>query len=155
MNVSAKKLVNKKKLKYFKKFIVNYEKLDFFNYLHAQSTDIAQGVDSSGNEKDEGAGDQGIMFGYACRETKELMPAPILYSHKILEELANARKSGKEKGLGPDSKSQISVIYEDGKPKGVSSVVISSQHDEKLNQSDVKEMVRPVSYTHLTLPTIE
>ncbi len=128
----------------------HHEKLDFFNYLHAQSTDIAQGVDSSGNEKDEGAGDQGIMFGYACNETKELMPAPILYSHKILEELANVRKSGKEKGLGPDSKSQISVIYENGKPTGVSSVVISSQHDENLKQSDVKEIVRP--YLKKVLP---
>ena len=100
--------------------------------------------------KDEGAGDQGIMFGYACNETKELMPAPILYSHKILEELANARKSGKERGLGPDSKSQISVIYKNGKPTGVSSVVISSQHDEKLNQDDVKEIVRP--YVKKILP---
>ena len=128
----------------------HHEKLDFFNYLHAQSTDIAKGVDSSGNEKDEGAGDQGIMFGYACNETKELMPAPIFYTHKILEELANARKSGKESGLGPDSKSQISVIYENGKPTGVSSLVISSQHDEKLNQSDVKEIVRP--YVKKILP---
>jgi S-adenosylmethionine synthetase len=128
----------------------HHEKLDFFNYLHAQSTDIAQGVDSSGNEKDEGAGDQGIMFGYACNETKELMPAPILYSHKILEELANARKIGKEKGLGPDSKSQISVVYKNGKPTNVSSVVISSQHDEKLNQDDVKEIVRP--YVKKVLP---
>ena len=128
----------------------HHEKLDFFNYLHAQSTDIAQGVDSSGNEKDEGAGDQGIMFGYACNETKELMPAPILYSHKILEELANARKIGKEKGLGPDSKSQISVVYKNGKPTNVSSVVISSQHDERLNQDDVKEIVRP--YVKKVLP---
>ena len=128
----------------------HHEKLEFFNYLHAQSTDIAQGVDSSGNEKDEGAGDQGIMFGYACNETKELMPAPILYSHKILEELAHVRKSGKEKGLGPDSKSQISVVYKNGKPIGVSSVVISTQHDEKLDQNDVKEIVRP--YVKKVLP---
>ena len=128
----------------------HHEKLEFFNYLHAQSTDIAQGVDSSGNEKDEGAGDQGIMFGYACNETKELMPAPILYSHKILEELAHVRKSGKEKGLGPDSKSQISVVYKNGKPTGVSSVVISTQHDEKLDQNDVKEIVRP--YVKKVLP---
>ena len=129
----------------------HHANLEFFNYLHEQSSDIAQGVDSSGNEKDEGAGDQGIMFGYACNETKELMPAPIIYSHKILEKLAEVRKSGKEKGLGPDSKSQISVIYENEKPVGVSSVVISTQHDEKLNQNDVKEIVRP--YVKEILPS--
>ena len=128
----------------------HHSKLDFFNYLHEQSTDIAQGVDAAGNEKEEGAGDQGIMFGYACNETNELMPAPILYSHKILEEMAIARKSGKEKGLGPDSKSQISVIYKNRKPVGVSSVVISSQHDESLSQDDVKEIVRP--YVKKVLP---
>ena len=127
----------------------HYNNLEFYNYLHSQSTDIAQGVDSSG-EKDEGAGDQGIMFGYACNETKELMPAPILYAHKILEELAIARKSGKENGLGPDSKSQISVIYKNGKPSGISSVVISTQHDERLSQKDVKEIVRP--YVKKVLP---
>ena len=127
----------------------HYNNLEFYNYLHSQSTDIAQGVDSSG-EKDEGAGDQGIMFGYACNETKELMPAPILYAHKVLEELAIARKSGKENGLGPDSKSQISVIYENGKPSGISSVVISTQHDERLSQKDVKEIVRP--YVKKVLP---
>src|SRR6056300_1853374 len=121
----------------------HYKNLEFFNYLHEQSADIAQGVDSSGNEKDEGAGDQGIMFGYACNETKELMPAPITYSHKILERLAEVRKSGKESGLGPDSKSQVSVIYKDGIPQGVSSIVISTQHDEKLNQDDVKNIVAP------------
>ena len=129
----------------------HHANLEFFNYLHEQSSDIAQGVDSSGNEKDEGAGDQGIMFGYACNETKELMPAPIIYSHKILEKLAEVRKSGKEKGLGPDSKSQISVIYENERPVGVSSVVISTQHDEKLNQNDVKEIVRP--YVKEILPS--
>ena len=122
----------------------HHEKLEFFNYLHEQSSDIAQGVDSSGNEKEEeGAGDQGIMFGYACNETKELMPAPITYSHKILERLAEVRKSGKESGLGPDSKSQVSVIYKDGIPQGISSIVISTQHDEKLNQDDVKNIVAP------------
>ena len=129
---------------------LHYEKLDFFNYLHSQSKDIALGVDSSGNEKDEGAGDQGIMFGYACDETKELMPAPILYSHKILKELASVRKSGLENDLGPDSKSQLSVIYKNGKPTGVSSVVISTQHNERLNQSDIKEIVRP--YVKKVLP---
>ena len=129
----------------------HHAKLDFFNYLHSQSSDIAQGVDSSGNEKDEGAGDQGIMFGYACTETNELMPAPIIYSHKILEKLAQVRKSGEAKGLGPDSKSQISVIYKNGKPQGISSVVISTQHDEGMNQDDVKSLVTP--YVKEVLPS--
>ncbi len=129
----------------------HHEKLQFFNYLHEQSSDIALGVDSSGNEKDEGAGDQGIMFGYACKETKELMPAPIIYSHKILERLAEVRKNGQEKGLGPDSKSQISVIYKNGKPEGVSSVVISTQHNENLNQDDIKNIVAP--YVKEILPS--
>ena len=128
----------------------HWKNLEFFNYLHEQSADIAQGVDSSGNEKDEGAGDQGIMFGYACNETKELMPAPIIYAHKILKELAVARKSGDLKLLGPDSKSQISVVYENGKPIGVSSVVISHQHDDSLDQNQVKEIVRP--YVKKILP---
>ena len=118
--------------------------------MHEQSADIARGVDSSGNEKDEGAGDQGIMFGYACTETKELMPAPIIYSHKILKELAEARKNGDLKLLGPDSKSQISVVYENSKPVGVSSIVISSQHDDSIDQKKVKEMVRP--YVKKILP---
>lgn len=128
----------------------HWKNLEFFNYLHEQSADIAQGVDSSGNEKDEGAGDQGIMFGYACTETKELMPAPIIYSHKILKELAEARKNGDLKLLGPDSKSQISVVYENSKPVGVSSIVISSQHDDSIDQKKVKEMVRP--YVKKILP---
>jgi len=128
----------------------HHKNLEFFNYLHEQSADIAQGVDSSGNEKDEGAGDQGIMFGYACNETKELMPAPIIYSHKILQELAVARKSGDLKLLGPDSKSQISVIYENDKPIGVTSVVVSSQHDESIDQKEVKELIRP--YVKKILP---
>src|SRR5580692_5225297 len=89
--------------------------------LHAQSTDIAAGVDASGN-KDEGAGDQGIMFGYACRETPELMPAPLLYSHKILQLLAAARHAGKEPKLGPDAKSQVTVHYENGKPIGATQI---------------------------------
>ena len=129
----------------------HWKNLKFFNYLHEQSADIAQGVDSSGNEKDEGAGDQGIMFGYACNETKELMPAPIMYSHKILEELARARKSGELSLLGPDSKSQISVVYENSKPVGVSSVVVSTQHDQTINQDQVKEMIRP--YVKKILPS--
>jgi S-adenosylmethionine synthetase len=128
----------------------HWKNFEFFNYLHEQSSDIAQGVDSSGNEKDEGAGDQGIMFGYACNETVELMPAPITYSHKILEEMAIARKNGDLKLLGPDSKSQISVVYENSKPIGVSSVVVSSQHDESVDQNEVKEMIRP--YVKKVLP---
>ncbi len=120
----------------------NWKNLKFTNYLHSQSQDIAVGVDSSGN-KDEGAGDQGIMFGYACTETKDLMPAPISYSHKVLQLMSEARKSGKEKSLRPDSKSQFSVIYEKGKPKGISSVVVSTQHEESLDQEKVKEIVRP------------
>jgi S-adenosylmethionine synthetase len=118
--------------------------------LHAQSADIAQGVDASGN-KDEGAGDQGIMFGYACRETPELMPAPIYYAHKILEDLAEARHSGREKGLGPDAKSQVTVRYENGKPVAATQIVLSHQHtDENLTSSDVQKLVEP--YIRKTLP---
>lgn len=120
----------------------HWKNLKFINYLHSQSQDIAAGVDSSGN-KDEGAGDQGIMFGYACTETKDLMPAPISYSHKVLQLMSEARKSGKEKFLRPDSKSQFSVIYEKGKPKGISSIVVSTQHEESIDQEKVKEIVRP------------
>ena len=120
----------------------HWKNLKFTNYLHSQSQDIAVGVDSSGN-KDEGAGDQGIMFGFACTETKDLMPAPISYSHKVLQLMSEARKSGKEKLLRPDSKSQFSVIYEKGKPKGISSIVVSTQHDESIDQEKVKEIVRP------------
>ncbi len=120
----------------------HWKNLKFTNYLHSQSQDIAAGVDSLGN-KDEGAGDQGIMFGYACNETKDLMPAPISYAHKVLQLMAESRKSGKEKLLGPDSKSQFSVIYEKGKPKGISSIVVSTQHDESIDQEKVKEIVRP------------
>ena len=120
----------------------HWKNLKFNNYLHSQSQDIAVGVDSAGN-KDEGAGDQGIMFGYACNETKDLMPAPISYSHKVLQLMSEARKSGKEKFLRPDSKSQFSVIYEKGKPKGISSIVVSTQHDESVDQEKVKEIVRP------------
>ena len=120
----------------------HWKNLKFKNYLHSQSQDIAAGVDSAGN-KDEGAGDQGIMFGYACTETKDLMPAPISYSHKVLQLMSEARKSGKEKFLRPDSKSQFSVIYEKGKPKGISSIVVSTQHKESVDQEKVKEIVRP------------
>ena len=111
-------------------------------HLHSQSADIAMGVDSSGN-KDEGAGDQGIMFGYACNETDILMPAPIHYSHKILRLMAEDRKSGKLKSIEPDSKSQVTFEYVDGKPIKVKSVVISSQHSPDVNQNDVKELLRP------------
>ena len=118
-------------------------------HLHSQSTDIAMGVDSKGN-KDEGAGDQGIMFGYACDETEVLMPAPIYYSHKILELMAIDRKSGKADKLEPDSKSQVTMMYENGKPTKVTSVVISTQHSPKVNQAQVKEIVRP--YLEKSIP---
>jgi len=118
--------------------------------LHAQSGNIAQGVDAGGN-KDEGAGDQGIMFGYACRETPELMPAPIQYAHKILKALADARHSGKEPGLGPDSKSQVTVRYENGVPVAVSQIVVSQQHvDESLTSRDVRALIEP--YVRQVLP---
>ncbi len=118
--------------------------------LHAQSADIAQGVDAAGN-KDEGAGDQGIMFGYAVRETPELMPAPLYYAHKILEDLAKARHSGKEKGLGPDAKSQVTLRYENGKPVEATQIVLSHQHtDESLSPQDVRKLVEP--YIRAVLP---
>ncbi|AZG76080.1 methionine adenosyltransferase [Methylocystis rosea] len=118
--------------------------------LHEQSVDIAQGVDAAGN-KDEGAGDQGIMFGYAVRETPELMPAPIYYSHKILELLAQARHSGKEKGLGPDAKSQVTVRYADGKPVEATQIVLSHQHvDETLSPADIRSIAEP--YIRSALP---
>ena len=112
------------------------------SHLHSQSSDIAMGVDSSGN-KDEGAGDQGIMFGYACNETDVLMPAPIHFSHKILRLMAEDRKSGKLKNIEPDSKSQVTFEYENGKPSKVKSVVISYQHTENVNQEQVRELLRP------------
>ena len=118
--------------------------------LHAQSADIARGVDAAGN-KDEGAGDQGIMFGYACRETPELMPAPIYYAHQILKRLATARHSGEAPMLGPDAKSQVTIKYVDGKPIGVTSLVVSTQHlDDKLSSDDVREIVEP--FVRETLP---
>ncbi len=112
------------------------------SHLHSQSSDIAMGVDSSGN-KDEGAGDQGIMFGYACNETDVLMPAPIHFSHKILRLMAEDRKSGRLKNIEPDSKSQVTFEYENGKPSKVKSVVISSQHTSNVNQEHVRELLRP------------
>ena len=110
--------------------------------LHSQSADIAVGVDAIGN-KDEGAGDQGMMFGYACRETEALMPAPIFFSHKILQLLAERRHSGELVGIGPDSKSQVTLRYIDGQPVGATSVVVSTQHDPSLDQDQVREIVRP------------
>ena len=120
------------------------------SYLHAQSADIAQGVDGSGN-KDEGAGDQGIMFGYAVNETPELMPAPIQYAHAILRRLAEVRKNGTEPKLGPDAKSQLTVRYENGAPMGVSSIVLSTQHlDPDLDSAAVRSIVEP--YIREVLP---
>ena len=112
------------------------------SHLHSQSADIAMGVDASSN-KDEGAGDQGIMFGYACRETDVLMPAPIHFSHKILRLMAEDRKSGKLKNIEPDSKSQITIEYKDGIPANVKSVVISTQHSADVNQSQVRDLITP------------
>ena len=119
------------------------------SHLHSQSKDIAIGVDSSGN-KDEGAGDQGIMFGYACNETEVLMPAPIHYSHKILRLMAEDRKLGKLKNIEPDSKSQVTFEYAEGKPFKVRSVVISSQHSPDVNQEQVRELLRP--YVQKSIP---
>tara|TARA_Y100000591_G_scaffold249488_1_gene220680 strand:- start:770 stop:1933 length:1164 start_codon:yes stop_codon:yes gene_type:complete len=119
------------------------------SHLHSQSADIAMGVDSSGN-KDEGAGDQGIMFGYACNETDVLMPAPIHFSHRILRLMAEDRKSGKLKGIEPDSKSQITIEYKDGVPANVKSVVISTQHSKDVNLAKVKELCIP--YIEKSIP---
>jgi len=127
----------------------HWEKADIRNFIHEQSTDIAQGVDARGN-KDEGAGDQGMMFGYACRETDELMPAPIYYSHNILRAMAAARHAGKEPKLGPDSKSQITLQYENGKPVRATCVVVSTQHSDDIDQDEVRNIVRP--YVLDTLP---
>ena len=112
--------------------------------LHEQSADIAIGVDSIANEKEEGAGDQGIMFGYACDETPEFMPAPILYSHKILKKLAEKRHSGLIEGILPDSKSQVTLKYEDNKPKYIDSVVVSSQHTEDCSQERIQKIVKDI-----------
>jgi S-adenosylmethionine synthetase len=119
------------------------------NYVHEQSADIAIGVDAAGN-KDEGAGDQGIMFGYACQETEALMPAAIYYSHAILKSLAEARHSGSEPGLGPDAKSQVTLEYRDGQPVRATSIVVSTQHREDLDQEAVRAIVTP--HVHNVLP---
>ncbi|MEQ8605098.1 MAG: methionine adenosyltransferase [Marivibrio sp.] len=119
----------------------HWETAEIDVFLHAQSSDIAQGVDAAGN-KDEGAGDQGIMFGYACRETDVLMPAPIHFSHRILKSMAEARHADPSLGLGPDSKSQVTLQYENGRPVKTTSIVVSTQHDEGMDQDRVREIVR-------------
>ncbi len=119
----------------------HWKKMEVECHLHEQSGDIAQGVDS-GDNKDEGAGDQGIMFGFACRETDELMPAPVHYAHRILKSLAEARHNGKADILGPDSKSQITCVYENGKPVRTESVVVSTQHVESADEHDIRALVR-------------
>jgi S-adenosylmethionine synthetase len=129
----------------------HWQKCDVRVLLHPQSANIAQGVDAGGGNKDEGAGDQGIMFGYACRETPELMPAPLYYSHKILRLISEARHAGKEAVLGPDSKSQVTVRYENGKPAGVTQIVVSHQHlVESMTSDQVRELVEP--YVRKALP---
>ena len=125
----------------------HWQKVNIHNYMITQSPDIAQGVDSSG-DKDEGAGDQGIMFGYACNETEDLMPAPIYYAHKILRLLTEARKKSEIKGLGPDAKSQVTLLYQNddqgnGRAVKAASIVVSHQHAEGLTQAQVKEIIRP------------
>jgi len=128
----------------------HHETVEITNLLHEQSAHIAQGVDASG-DKDEGAGDQGIMFGFATCETDALMPAPIQYSHAILRRLAEVRKNGTEPTLGPDAKSQLSVEYRDGVPVGVSSIVLSTQHlDASMSSADVRAVVEP--YIREVLP---
>jgi S-adenosylmethionine synthetase len=128
----------------------HHETVEVTNLLHEQSAHIAQGVDASA-DKDEGAGDQGIMFGYATNETDALMPAPIQYAHAILRRLAEVRKNGTEPTLGPDAKSQLSVRYENGIPVGVTSIVLSTQHlDESMTSADVRAVVEP--YIRETLP---
>ncbi len=120
----------------------HWETMQVECFVHEQSADIAQGVDAAGN-KDEGAGDQGLMFGYACRETPVLMPAPIFFSHAILKSLADARHADQDSPLGPDSKSQVTLLYEDGRPIRATSVVVSTQHVDGLEQAEVREIVRP------------
>src|SRR3712207_3249109 len=120
----------------------DWRKADFASYLHAQSADIAMGVDAAGN-KDEGAGDQGIMFGYATDETRELMPAPLQFSHNILRRLAEVRHSGERPELEPDAKSQVTMLYEDGRPVRALKILISTQHRDGLTPLEVKEIIAP------------
>ncbi|HCQ71260.1 MAG: methionine adenosyltransferase [Alphaproteobacteria bacterium] len=123
----------------------NWETVTIENKLHQQSPDIAAGVDEgTGTDTNEGAGDQGLMFGYACRETDALMPAPIYFSHAILRELAAQRKSGKLAQLGPDAKTQVTVEYKNDKPAGISALVLSTQHAEDMTQDEVRNLVLPV-----------
>ena len=122
----------------------HWEKMEVKILLHEQSSDIAMGVDSDGNLKDEGAGDQGIMFGYACNETSELMPAPIFYSHKILKLLSEKRHAGLIDGILPDSKSQVTMVYENNKPIKADSIVVSTQHTENCSQDEISEIVKKV-----------
>jgi len=128
----------------------HWKKAEVEVLLHAQSADIAQGVDAAGN-KDEGAGDQGIMFGYACTETPELMPAPIYYAHRILKLMAEARHGRETKMLGPDAKSQVTVRYDNGRPVEASQIVVSTQHlDANLSSHDIQSIVEP--YVRKALP---
>lgn len=127
----------------------NWKNVKIFNHIHAQSPEIAQGVDNS-NPEQEGAGDQGIMFGYACRESEDLMPAAIYYSHKILRLIFEDIKSGKLKGLGPDAKSQASLLYRGNEPVGIHNLVVSIQHDKSYTQTQVRDMIRP--YIAKTFP---
>jgi S-adenosylmethionine synthetase len=157
--LNRKGVVNKKKIETLARRAVKdigYEQKGFHwkkakvsVYLHGQSADIAIGVDAAGN-KDEGAGDQGIMFGYACRETPELMPAPIQFSHNILRLMSKARHEGREPMLGPDAKSQVTLRYVDDKPVGATAVVVSTQHSAKIDQDEVRAIVRP--YVEKVLP---
>ena len=123
----------------------HWKNCEIENHLHEQSSDIAMGVDS-GSNKDEGAGDQGIMFGFACKDTESLMPAPIYYAHQILLKMAEARKNKSKTEFEPDSKSQVTMLYENGKPSKVTSIVVSTQHKEGLTQSQIKEAVKPIVY---------
>ncbi|RFB05393.1 methionine adenosyltransferase [Parvularcula marina] len=120
----------------------HWEKAAIDCYVHEQSTEIAQGVDS-GEDKEEGAGDQGLMFGFACDETPELMPAPIAFSHRIVKALADARHSGRRPEFQPDAKSQVTLRYENGRPVTATSVVVSTQHQDGLSQDDIRQLVRP------------
>ena len=122
----------------------HWETMEVKILLHEQSSDIAMGVDSDGNLKDEGAGDQGIMFGYACNETSELMPAPIFYSHKILKLLSEKRHAGLIDGILPDSKSQVTMVYENNKPLRADSIVVSTQHTENCSQDEISQIVKKV-----------